>query len=66
MISRYYRWEQWFFAKLVEKGVVYKKSSIVNWDPAYAIQKSDGTVYAILHFSMLHRGNQKVELSRSS
>ena len=30
----YYRWEQWFFAKLVEKGVVYKKSSIVNWDPA--------------------------------
>ena len=29
----YYRWEQWFFAKLVEKGVVYKKMSTVNWDP---------------------------------
>ena len=29
----YYRWEQWFFTKLVEKGVVYKKNSIVNWDP---------------------------------
>ena len=29
----YYRWEQWFFAKLVEKGLVYKKMSTVNWDP---------------------------------
>ena len=29
----YYRWEQWFFTKLVEKGVVYKKNAIVNWDP---------------------------------
>ncbi|WP_027351829.1 leucine--tRNA ligase [Halotalea alkalilenta] len=29
----YYRWEQWFFAKLVEKGLVYKKNSSVNWDP---------------------------------
>ena len=29
----YYRWEQWFFTKLVEKGIVYKKKSIVNWDP---------------------------------
>ncbi|GHC31563.1 leucine--tRNA ligase [Kushneria pakistanensis] len=31
--SDYYRWEQWFFARLVEKGLVYKKSSTVNWDP---------------------------------
>ncbi|ERS82411.1 leucine--tRNA ligase [Halomonas sp. PBN3] len=29
----YYRWEQWFFARLVEKGLVYKKMSTVNWDP---------------------------------
>ena len=29
----YYRWEQWFFARLVEKGLVYKKNSTVNWDP---------------------------------
>ncbi|PMR76996.1 leucine--tRNA ligase [Billgrantia endophytica] len=29
----YYRWEQWFFTKLVEKGLVYKKMSTVNWDP---------------------------------
>ncbi len=29
----YYRWEQWFFTKLVEKGVVYKKKAVVNWDP---------------------------------
>lgn len=29
----YYRWEQWFFTKLHEKGLVYKKTSVVNWDP---------------------------------
>ncbi len=29
----YYRWEQWFFTKLFEKGLVYKKSGTVNWDP---------------------------------
>jgi len=29
----YYRWEQWFFIKLFEKGLAYKKNSIVNWDP---------------------------------
>ncbi|KPQ21496.1 leucine--tRNA ligase [Halomonas sp. HL-93] len=31
--ASYYRWEQWFFTKLVEKGLVYKKMSTVNWDP---------------------------------
>ncbi|KAA0014358.1 leucine--tRNA ligase [Billgrantia pellis] len=31
--SDYYRWEQWFFTKLVEKGLVYKKMATVNWDP---------------------------------
>ena len=29
----YYRWEQWFFTKLFEKGLVYKKEAEVNWDP---------------------------------
>ncbi len=29
----YYRWEQWLFVKLFEKGLVYKKNAIVNWDP---------------------------------
>ena len=29
----YYKWEQWFFIKLFEKGLVYKKKAIVNWDP---------------------------------
>ena len=29
----YYRWEQWFFVKLFNKGLVYKKKAVVNWDP---------------------------------
>jgi leucyl-tRNA synthetase len=29
----YYRWEQWLFIKLFEKGLVYKKTATVNWDP---------------------------------
>ncbi len=29
----YYKWEQWFFTRLVEKGLAYKKMSVVNWDP---------------------------------
>ena len=29
----YYRWEQWLFTRLFEKGVIYKKSGTVNWDP---------------------------------
>ncbi len=29
----YYRWEQWFFTRLFRKGLVYKKNSVVNWDP---------------------------------
>ena len=29
----YYRWEQWLFTKLFEKGLVYRKNAVVNWDP---------------------------------
>ena len=29
----YYRWEQWLFTKLFEKGVIYRKNGSVNWDP---------------------------------
>ncbi|MBI1196165.1 MAG: class I tRNA ligase family protein, partial [Gammaproteobacteria bacterium] len=29
----YYRWEQWFFLKLLDKGLVYRKTSPVNWCP---------------------------------
>jgi len=29
----YYRWEQWFFTRLLEKGLVYKKTAPVNWCP---------------------------------
>ena len=29
----YYKWEQWLFTELYRKGLVYRKSSVVNWDP---------------------------------
>ncbi|MGH8460758.1 MAG: leucine--tRNA ligase [Stenotrophobium sp.] len=29
----YYRWEQWLFIQLLKKGLVYRKNSVVNWDP---------------------------------
>ncbi|MDP1538329.1 MAG: leucine--tRNA ligase [Burkholderiales bacterium] len=29
----YYRWNQWFFLRLLEKGIAYKKTQVVNWDP---------------------------------
>jgi leucyl-tRNA synthetase len=29
----YYRWEQWLFTRLFEKGLIYKKLGAVNWDP---------------------------------
>ncbi len=31
--SDYYKWEQWFFTRLYEKGLVYKRMALVNWDP---------------------------------
>ena len=29
----YYRWEQWMFTRLLEKGIAYRSDAIVNWDP---------------------------------
>ena len=30
---KYYRWNQWLFLRMLEKGIVYKKTGVVNWDP---------------------------------
>jgi leucyl-tRNA synthetase len=29
----YYRWNQWLFLRMLEQGVVYRKTGVVNWDP---------------------------------
>ncbi|RTZ72736.1 MAG: leucine--tRNA ligase [Gammaproteobacteria bacterium] len=29
----YYKWEQWFFTRLMEKGIAYRRKATVNWDP---------------------------------
>lgn len=29
----YYKWNQWMFLKMLEKGIIYKKTGTVNWDP---------------------------------
>lgn len=31
--DKYYKWNQWFFIQMFNKGLVYKKKSLVNWDP---------------------------------
>ncbi len=36
----YYRWNQWLFLKMLERGIAYRKTQIVNWDPV------DNTVLA--------------------
>ncbi|HSS47122.1 MAG TPA: leucine--tRNA ligase [Burkholderiales bacterium] len=30
---KYYRWNQWLFLRMLEKGLAYKKAGVVNWDP---------------------------------
>ncbi len=32
--ASYYKWNQWMFTRLFKKGLAYKKTGIVNWDPA--------------------------------
>jgi leucyl-tRNA synthetase len=29
----YYRWNQWMFLRMLEKGIAYRKTGVVNWDP---------------------------------
>ena len=31
--ASYYRWNQWLFLKMLEKGIAYRKTGTVNWDP---------------------------------
>ena len=31
--SEYYRWNQWLFLRMLERGIAYKKTGTVNWDP---------------------------------
>jgi leucyl-tRNA synthetase len=35
-LPEYYKWNQWFFIKLFEKGLAYRKKSLVNWCPKCA------------------------------
>jgi len=30
---QYYKWNQWLFLRMLERGIVYRKSGVVNWDP---------------------------------
>ena len=43
--SDYYKWEQWFFLQMLEKGIAYQEEAEVNWDPV------DQTVLAL---SLIH------------
>ena len=36
----YYKWNQWLFLKMLDKGIAYRKTQVVNWDPV------DNTVLA--------------------
>jgi leucyl-tRNA synthetase len=32
-LPKYYRWNQWLFLRMLEKGIAYQKTGVVNWDP---------------------------------
>jgi leucyl-tRNA synthetase len=32
--AAYYRWNQWFFLRMLERGIAYQRTGVVNWDPA--------------------------------
>lgn len=53
----YYKWTQWIFLKMLEKGLAYKREALVNWDPV------DGTVLANeqIHDGIAWRSGAKVE-----
>ncbi|MGC9198145.1 MAG: leucine--tRNA ligase [Acidobacteriaceae bacterium] len=45
-LPEYYRWNQWFFLKMVERGLAYRKSSKVNWCPQCATVLANEQVVA--------------------
>jgi leucyl-tRNA synthetase len=54
----YYKWTQWIFTRMFEKGLAYKKKSLVNWDPV------DKTILAneqVLPDGTAERSGTKVE-----
>ena len=53
----YYRWTQWIFLRMLERGLAYKKEALVNWDPV------DETVLANeqIHDGVAWRSGAKVE-----
>jgi leucyl-tRNA synthetase len=56
--SEYYSWTQWLFTKMFERGLAYRKKSVVNWDPV------DKTVLAneqVLADGTAERSGAKVE-----
>ena len=57
----YYHWEQWLFVKLYEKGLVYRKNSVVNWDPVDQTvlaneQVENGRGLSFAQLESLHEG----------
>src|SRR5690625_7411637 len=40
----YYRWNQWLFLQMYEKGLAYRKPSLVNWGPNDQTVLADGQV----------------------
>lgn len=53
----YYRWTQWIFLQMLERGLAYKREALVNWDPV------DGTVLANeqIHDGVAWRSGARVE-----